>query len=204
MSLGAKATLLAAVAALSWAGCGGEAGSSARSQYAILKTSKGVIALRLYADKTPKTVANFVALAAGTKPWRDPRDGKTKRVPLYDGVPFHRVIPGFMIQTGDPQGDGEGDVGFTIADEFRPELRYDRPGLVGMANFGPHTGASQFFITLGPAEDLNGRNTLFGEVIAGLAVAKAISAVPRNVEFESNRPLQAVVLEKVTVTGKRP
>ena len=185
------------------AGCGKPAART-RSKYAILKTSKGVITLRLYADKTPKTVANFAALAAGEKPWRDPRDGKTKTAPLYDGVLFHRVIPGFMIQTGDPRGDGEGDVGFTIPDELRPELRYDRPGLVGMANLGPNTGACQFFITLGPADDLNGRNTLFGEVIDGLAVARAIAAVPRNVEFESNRPLQAVVLEKVTVTDKRP
>jgi len=188
-------------AAFGVSGCGKKA---APSKYAALKTSKGTITVRLFADAAPNTVQNFIDLAAGKKPWKDPRDGRMKTAPLYNGVVFHRVIPGFMVQTGDPLGNGEGEIGFEIPDEIRPELRYDRPGLVGMANHGPNTGASQFFITAGPAPDLNGRHTMFGEVVDGLKTVKAISEVPRNVEFEANRPLEPVVLESVTITDKPP
>lgn len=191
------AVLLAGAAA---DGCGGRPAPSAK--YAVLKTSMGEITVKLYADQAPKTVENFIALAAGAKEWIDPRDGRRKKEPLYNGVIFHRVIPGFMIQTGDPLGTGDGAVGFEIIDEIRPELRYDRPGLLGMANHGPNTGASQFFITVGPAPDLDGRHTVFGEVVDGLKVVKAISAVPRNVEFEANKPLKPVVLQGVVITDK--
>ena len=171
-------------------------------KYAVLKTSMGDITVKLYSDQAPKTVENFIALATGIKEWTDPRDGLKKKAPLYDGVLFHRVIPGFMIQTGDPLGTGQGEVGFEIPDEIRPELRYDRPGLVGMANHGPDSGASQFFITVGAASDLDGHHTMFGEVVDGLAVVKAISEVPRNTEFEANRPLKPVVLQSVAITEK--
>jgi peptidyl-prolyl cis-trans isomerase A (cyclophilin A) len=166
--------------------------------YATLKTSMGTIKIRLYTDKAPKTCENFVGLATGKKAWKDPKTGKMVNRPLYDGVQFHRVMPGFMIQTGDPSGEGHGGAGFEIPDEFAG-LKYDRPGLVGMANWGPNTNSSQFFITVGKARDLDKMHPMFGEVVDGLAVAAAISKVPR-VELESsNRPLQPVYLEKVII-----
>lgn len=169
------------------------------ARMAVLTTSMGVIKVRLLSDKAPKTCEHFIGLATGAKAWRDPRDGREKRTPLYDGVIFHRVIPGFMIQTGDPLGDGRGDIGITIADEIKPDLRYDRPGLLGMANFGPDTGGSQFFITLGAAPMLDGRHTLFGEVVEGLDVARAIASVPRDETSGSDRPLKPVVLKTLRI-----
>lgn len=177
--------------------------SPLRPEYAVLKTDKGAIVIHLFADKAPKTVANFIGLATGAKPWRDPRDGKTREnTPLYNGISFHRVIPGFMIQAGDPLGDGRGNVGFTIKDEFSPALRYGKPGMVGMASIGANSADSQFFITLAPTPQLNDHNTLFGEVVSGLDVAKAIAAVPRNTEDGSDRPLSPVAIQSVTITDK--
>lgn len=175
----------------------------AEVKFAVLKTSKGTIKAKLFADKAPKTVANFIALAQGGKEWRDPRDGKLRTDALYKGILFHRVIPGFMIQTGDPRGDGMGNPGYTFEDEIS-ELRYDRAGLLGMANYGPNTNGCQFFITLGPAPHLNGRHTIFGELVDGLAVAQAIAAVPRVTEDGSDRPLQPVYLESVTIYDRLP
>ncbi|MBI3552935.1 MAG: peptidylprolyl isomerase [Elusimicrobia bacterium] len=167
--------------------------------YATLKTSMGVITIRLYTDKAPKTCENFVGLATGKKAWKDPKTKTMVNHPLYDGVEFHRVMPGFMIQTGDPSGEGHGGAGFEIPDEFAKGLKYDRPGLVGMANWGPNTNSSQFFITLGKAHDLDSMHPMFGEVVDGLAVAEKIAKVPRNELESSNRPLKPVYLELVTI-----
>jgi len=199
-----KALVLAGtlLAAASWQACRRQRPPAPK--YALLKTSKGTVTLRLFADKAPVTVAHFIGLASGTKPWRDPRDGKTKFQPLYDGVLFHRVVPGFVIQTGDPLGNGTGEIGTAVADEFHPDLRYDRPGLVGMANYGPNTNGSQFFITLAPAPDLDGRHTIFGEVVSGLGVVKAIAEVPRDTAHEIDRPLKPVLLESVTIADALP
>lgn len=194
--------LLGAALFLAALGCGKKTAPAVGEKHAVLKTSKGTIKVRLFAAEAPRTVAHFIGLATGTKAWRDPRDGKTKRAPLYDGVLVHRVIPGFMIQTGDPLGNGDGDIGTTIADEIDPKRGFDRAGLVGMASFGPNTSASQFFITLSPNPDLNGRHTIIGEVVEGMGVVKAISAVPRDLAHESNRPLEPIVLISVAITEK--
>ncbi|MBI5631000.1 MAG: peptidylprolyl isomerase [Elusimicrobia bacterium] len=198
--------LAAALAAVfAFGACARQAPKQAASQrYALLKTSKGAIMVRLFMDKAPRTTAHFIGLASGKKAWRDPRDGKTKQEPLYHGVLFHRVIPGFMIQTGDPRGDGRGGIGYEIDDEFDPSLSYDRPGLLGMANAGPNTNGGQFFITLAPTPHLNGHHTIFGEVVRGLEVAHAIAAVPRDQSDGSDRPLDPVFLESVTLADKLP
>ncbi len=171
----------------------------AGAKYAVITTSMGRIVARLHTDKTPNTVAHFIGLATGTKEWRDPRDGQVKKTPIYDGVTFHRVIPGFMIQTGDPLGDGRGNIGYAIADEFRPDLRYDRPGKLGMANAGPNTNGSQFFITTVPTPHLDDRHSLFGEVVEGQSVAEAIAGVPRD---SNDRPLKTVTIDKVEIKDK--
>ena len=172
------------------------------SKYAVMKTSKGVVKLKLYGDQSPRAVGNFMALANGTKPWTDPRDGQTKTTPLYNGTIFHRVIPGFMVQGGDPMGDGRGGPGYRFQDEFDPSLQFNRPGLLAMANSGPNTNGSQFFITDGEAPWLNNRHTIFGEVTEGMDVVKAIVAVPRRADDGSDRPLQPVYIESVTVSDK--
>jgi peptidyl-prolyl cis-trans isomerase A (cyclophilin A) len=171
--------------------------------YAVLETSKGRIVARLYADAAPKTVAHLRALADGTKPWRDPKTGQVVYRPLYDGVVFHRVVPGYYIQTGDPAGTGAGEPAVPVPDEIRPGLRFDRPGLLGMASWGPGTSQSQFFITLSPQPDLDGQHTLFGEVIEGMDAAKAISVVPRD-EKNGDRPLDPPVLKSLRVVAARP
>lgn len=172
------------------------------AQYAVMKTSKGVIKLKLYGDQAPRTVGNFMGLAKGTKSWQDPRDGQTKSVPLYNGTIFHRVIPGFMVQGGDPMGDGRGGPGYRFQDEFDPALQFTRPGLLAMANSGPNTNGSQFFITDGAAPWLNGRHTIFGEVTDGMDVVKAIVSVPRKADDGSDRPLTPIYIESVTVSDK--
>lgn len=173
------------------------------ARYAVLKTSKGVIKAELYAVETPAAVSSFVGLASGTKAWKDPRTGRTvKGRKYYDGLTFHRVIPGFMIQTGDPTGKGDSGAGITFKDEFRKDLKFDKPGLLGMANFGPDTNSGQFFITLSAKRELDGMHTVFGEVVEGLEVARAISKVPRD-EFDSaDKPLKPVYLESVTIKDK--
>lgn len=167
--------------------------------FAVIETSMGDITVQLLPDKAPKTVEHFIGLATGKKQWRDPKTGEVHSNPFYDGLTVHRVVPGFLIQTGDPLGNGQGDVGSFVKDEIDPTLRYDRPGFVGMASFGPDTGSSQFFITLGPAPDLDGRHTLFGRVVAGLDVAEAISRVPRDEHESSNRPLKPVWVKRIRI-----
>ena len=137
---------------------------------ATLRTNRGTIVVRLFPDHAPKTVRNFVDLAQGNREWTDPKTRKTGSTKLYDGTIFHRVIAGFMIQGGDPLGTGTGGPGYKFADEIHPDLRFDKPYLLAMANAGPGTNGSQFFITVGPTPWLTGKHTIFGEVIGGADV----------------------------------
>jgi peptidyl-prolyl cis-trans isomerase A (cyclophilin A) len=165
--------------------------------YAALKTSMGVIVIHLFEDKAPKTVENFVGLATGTKEWTDPRTGQKVKQPLYNGTIFHRVIPGFMIQGGDPLGRGTGGPGYRFADEFSPELRHNKAGILSMANSGPNTNGSQFFITLAPTPHLDNRHSVFGEVVQGQEVVVAIGNAPRGA---NDRPLKDAVLQEVIIS----
>jgi len=165
--------------------------------YATLKTNMGVIVIRLFDDKAPKTVENFVGLATGTKEWTDPRSGQKVKQPLYNGTIFHRVIPGFMIQGGDPLGRGTGGPGYRFADEFHPELRHNKAGILSMANAGPNTNGSQFFITLGPTPHLDNRHSVFGEVVQGQEVVVAIGNAPRGA---NDRPVKDAVLQEVVIS----
>jgi peptidyl-prolyl cis-trans isomerase A (cyclophilin A) len=170
--------------------------------YATLKTSQGDMVVKLFTKDAPKTVANFVGLAAGEKEFKDPRDGKSKKAPFYDGIIFHRVIPGFMIQTGDPLGKGYGGPGFTIEDEANSRV-FDKNGILAMANKGiPHSGSSQFFITVGNARHLNGKHAIFGEVVSGYDVAEKIAKVDR--DLTSNKPNADVVIQKVELSETGP
>ncbi len=143
--------------------------------YATFKTSMGDIVVRLFCKDAPKTVENFVALATGEKEWTDPRSGQKSRAPLYDGTLFHRVIPDFMIQGGDPLGRGTGGPGYQFEDEFQSGKTFAKPGLLAMANSGPNTNGSQFFITEVPTTWLNNKHTIFGEVIRGFDLVPKIT-----------------------------
>jgi peptidyl-prolyl cis-trans isomerase A (cyclophilin A) len=163
---------------------------------ATLRTNQGTVQIRLFPDHAPKTVRNFVDLAEGTREWTDPRTRRSAQGRLYDGTIFHRVIPRFMIQGGDPLGTGTGGPGYEFADEIHPDLQFDRPYLLAMANAGPGTNGSQFFITVVPTPHLNGRHTIFGEVISGTDVVDEISKVKTG---RNDRPAQDVVLESVEI-----
>ena len=163
---------------------------------ATLRTNQGQIVIRLFPDQAPKTVRNFVELAEGGRQWTDPRTGRSTTGKLYDGTVFHRVIPDFMIQGGDPLGSGRGGPGYTFADEVHPDLAFDRPYLLAMANAGPGTNGSQFFITVVPTPWLNGKHTIFGEVIEGADVVDLISRVKTG---SQDRPVEDVTIESVTV-----
>jgi peptidyl-prolyl cis-trans isomerase A (cyclophilin A) len=165
--------------------------------YATLQTSKGDIRIHLFPNHAPKTVENFVGLADGSKEWKDPETGKnvTGRS-LYAGTVFHRVIPGFMIQGGDPLGSGRGGPGYQFKDEFHPELVFDKPYLLAMANAGPGTNGSQFFITVGQTPHLNRRHTIFGEVVSGSDIVDAIAGTPTD---RSDRPHEDVVIKDVVI-----
>ncbi|MDH3975452.1 MAG: peptidylprolyl isomerase [Deltaproteobacteria bacterium] len=164
--------------------------------YAIFETSMGNITVILFEKEAPKTVANFVELAEGKKEWRDPKTGKMTKRPLYNGTIFHRVIPKFMIQGGDPAGNGTGGPGYNFEDEFTPKLRHNAPGKLSMANRGPNTNGSQFFITEVPTPHLDGRHTIFGQVLDGLDLVKEIARVKRN---RRDKPIEDVVLKKVII-----
>ena len=165
--------------------------------YAVINTSMGAITIQLFEKESPETVRNFVALAMGTKPWRDPATKQVKQTPLYNGTIFHRVIPEFMIQGGDPSGTGSGNVGFTVPDEWtRSSLTFMIPGRVAMANAGPNTAASQFFITVSPQSSLDENYTIFGQVVDGMPVVQKIIAVPRDA---ADRPKTPVALQDVQV-----
>jgi len=167
------------------------------SLYATLKTSSGDIVIQLFEDKAPKTVANFVGLATGTKEWTDPKTHEKVKRPLYNGTIFHRVIPGFMIQGGDPLGTGTGGPGYRFEDEFNADLKHTKPGILSMANAGPNTNGSQFFITLAPTTWLDGKHSIFGEVVKGQEVVAAIANVPRDFR---DRPVKDVVLQDVVIS----
>ena len=164
--------------------------------YAHFDTTEGSFTLRLFDKEAPQTVANFVGLAEGTKEWKDPATGAKKKSPFYDGIVFHRVIGGFMIQGGDPLGQGTGGPGYQFADEFHPGLRHDRAGILSMANSGPNTNGSQFFITLGPTPHLDRRHSVFGAVVTGLDIVQRIGSVPTG---RQDRPVVPVVINKVTI-----
>ncbi len=170
----------------------------AESTYATLHTTKGDVTIRLFPDHAPATVANFTGLAEGTKQWKDPRSGSTTAKPLYDGTVFHRVIDGFMIQGGDPLGTGTGGPGYEFKDEFHPELSFDRPYLLAMANAGPNTNGSQFFITVGPTPHLNRRHTIFGEVVDSDS-QKVVDSIATTATDGRDRPVEAVVIETVEI-----
>lgn len=164
--------------------------------YAVIYTSMGNIVCRLFEDEAPKAVANFVGLAKGTKAWTNPDTGKLMHKPLYSGTTFHRVIPDFMIQGGDPTGTGTGSPGYEFADEINPDRKFDRPGILAMANHGANTNGSQFFITVAAAEHLNGGYTVFGEVVSGQDVADAIAKVPRDAD---DKPLAPVEIKAIAI-----
>jgi peptidyl-prolyl cis-trans isomerase A (cyclophilin A) len=170
--------------------------------YATMSTNHGDITVKLFADHAPKTVRNFVELAEGSREWVDPRTGQKTSAKLFDGTTFHRVISGFMIQGGDPLGTGRGGPGYQFADEFHPELSFDRPYLLAMANAGANTNGSQFFITVGPTTWLNFKHTIFGEVAdaSSREVVDSIAAVETD---RSERPTTPVTVETVTVE-RRP
>ena len=161
--------------------------------YATFKTSEGTIVCELFEKDAPETVANFIGLAEGTKDW----NSRSKKGPkLYDGTIFHRVIPQFMIQGGDPEGSGMGGPGYKFADEFHPELKHAKPGMLSMANAGPNTNGSQFFITVADTSWLTGKHTIFGQVVEGYDIVEKISKVNRD---GMDRPKTPVVLESVTI-----
>ena len=164
---------------------------------ATFVTSMGTFKARLMPEHAPKTVANFVELATGAREWQDPRDRKSKTEPLYSGTIFHRVIPNFMIQGGDPEGTGRGGPGYNFEDEVPPGgPSFDRKGLLAMANAGPNTNGSQFFVTVAATPWLTGKHTIFGEVTEGMDVVDAIATVPT---AGQDRPATDVVLEKVEI-----
>ncbi len=172
--------------------------SSGADLYAILKTNMGSITVKLFSKDAPKTVKNFVGLATGEREWKSPATGEVKKgVPLYQGTIFHRVIDGFMIQGGDPLGTGTGDPGYRFEDEFQSGRTFDRVGLLAMANAGPGTNGSQFFITTSTPTYLNGKHTIFGEVVKGFEVVEAISKVPKQ---PGDRPIQPVVIETIAIS----
>jgi peptidyl-prolyl cis-trans isomerase A (cyclophilin A) len=163
---------------------------------ATLHTTEGDVKVELYDQRVPRTVENFVGLATGDRQWDHPETGESVDGPLYDDVLFHRVIEEFMIQTGDPTGTGRGGPGYTFDDEFHDDLRHDDAGMLSMANSGPNTNGSQFFITLGAQPHLDGRHAVFGRVVDGMDVVEAIGEVPTDGD---DRPREDVLLESVTV-----
>ncbi|GHF58131.1 peptidyl-prolyl cis-trans isomerase A (cyclophilin A) [Amycolatopsis bartoniae] len=165
---------------------------------AVLRTNHGDIRLNLFPDHAPKTVANFVGLAEGSKDYTQPNAKGEKSGPFYDGSIFHRVISGFMIQGGDPTGTGRGGPGYRFGDEFHPELQFNRPYLLAMANAGPGTNGSQFFITVAPTTHLNFKHTIFGEV-ADQESQNVVDTIANTATGAADRPLNDVVIEKIDI-----
>ena len=170
--------------------------------YAVFHTSAGDFVCELFPDKAPKTVENFVGLAKGTKDWQNPSTREVmKGKPLYSGTVFHRCIPGFMIQGGDPLGTGVGGPGYQFEDEFS-DLKFDKPGLLAMANRGPATNGSQFFVTVAETPHLNNKHTIFGKVVEGMSVVEKIVNAPG--DSRSGRPVNAVTLKSVEIVDSLP
>jgi peptidyl-prolyl cis-trans isomerase A (cyclophilin A) len=170
--------------------------------HATIHTNRGDIRVELYPNHAPKTVRNFVELAEGTREWRDPRSGETVNRPLYDGVVFHRIIPNFMIQGGDPLGTGTGGPGYEFDDEIHPELDFRAPYKLAMANAGKRggrgTNGSQFFVTVAPTTWLQGKHTIFGEVADGPS-REVVDAIVRTPTGRNDQPVEPVVIERVTI-----
>lgn len=164
--------------------------------YAEFDTSMGNFTCKLFPKEAPETVKNFVGLAQGTKDWTDPQTGKKVKKPLYNGTIFHRVIDGFMIQGGDPLGTGTGDPGYKFKDEFSPSLKFDKKGILAMANSGPNTNGCQFFVTLGPTGHLNNKHTIFGEVVNGMDVVEKIGHTKTGA---ADRPVKDVVIKQLKI-----
>ena len=163
-------------------------------------TSEGNFTVRLFDAETPNTVANFTGLADGSKEWTDPRSGRKVKTPYFDGTVFHRVIDGFMIQGGDPLGQGTGGPGFTFADEFHPKLRHSKAGILSMANRGPNTNGGQFFITLAPTPWLDDKHSVFGEVVEGMDVITKIGST--STSKPGDRPVKPITVESVRIEKK--
>ncbi|HUF48332.1 MAG TPA: peptidylprolyl isomerase [Vicinamibacterales bacterium] len=167
--------------------------------FAHFDTTLGRFTVELFEDKVPRTVANFTGLAEGSREWTHPKTGEKRTTPYYDGIVFHRIIGGFMIQGGDPLGLGHGGPGYQFEDEFHSDLRHDRVGILSMANAGPNTNGSQFFITLGPTPHLDRRHSVFGAVVDGIDVVEQIGRVKTD---KSDRPVTPVVMNTVTIERK--
>lgn len=170
-----------------------------KEMIAVFETNKGTFKIKLFPDKAPKTVENFVGLAEGTKEFTDPKSGKKEKRHFYDGLKFHRVIPNFMIQGGDPLGTGTGGPGYKFGDEFAPGLSHSKPGILSMANAGPGTNGSQFFVTVAATPWLDGKHTIFGEVIEGMDVVMNISKVKT---ASQDRPVEDVVVQHLKIERK--
>ncbi len=198
-SIAVLATVL--LPSLAFAGKFTDLATKGADLWATMKTSEGDIVLKLYSADAPKTVANFVGLATGEKEWTGPDGKKMTGKPLYDGVIFHRVIPNFMIQGGDPTGTGRGDPGYRFEDEFQSGRKFDKTGLLAMANAGPGTNGCQFFITTSTPQGLNNKHTIFGEVLSGYDVVEKISNVPRS---PADRPNKDVKITKIVISDKAP
>lgn len=166
-----------------------------KEMFALFETSQGNFKIKLFHDKAPKTVDNFVGLAEGTKEWTDPKTGKKVKKPFYDGLTFHRVIPNFMIQGGCPLGTGTGGPGYKFEDEFS-DLKHSKPGILSMANAGPNTNGSQFFVTVAATPWLDGRHTIFGEVVEGMDVVEAISKARTS---PGDKPVEPIILTHVKI-----
>lgn len=170
-----------------------------KKMFAVVETNQGSFTIELYPDKAPKTVENFVGLAKGTKEWTDPKTGKKEKKPLYNGTVFHRVIKDFMIQGGDPLGNGTGGPGYEFADEFSPDLKHSEAGILSMANAGPGTNGSQFFITAAATPWLDGKHSIFGKVTKGLDVVMKISNVKTG---PGDKPVEPVTIKSVKIEEK--
>ena len=164
--------------------------------YVVFDTTLGKITCLFYEKEAPKTVQNFIGLTEGTKEWTDPKTGQKMKKPFYDGLIFHRVIQNFMVQGGDPLGIGIGGPGYQFEDEFAPNLKFDGPGRLAMANAGPGTNGSQFFITQVPTPWLDGHHTIFGQVVDGQEIVDKMVAVPKG---PNDKPLTDIVMKKVTI-----
>jgi peptidyl-prolyl cis-trans isomerase A (cyclophilin A) len=187
-------------AATAFAGQDAPAKKGGGKVYAHFTTSLGKFTVELFEKDAPKTVANFVGLADGTKEWTDPKTGAKVKKPFYNGLIFHRVIADFMIQGGDPLGTGTGDPGYKFADEFGSSRKMDKAGVLAMANAGPNTNGSQFFITLKETNYLNGKHTVFGEVTEGMDTIRKIGETKTT--KPGDRPVTPVVIQTVTIERK--
>jgi peptidyl-prolyl cis-trans isomerase A (cyclophilin A) len=164
--------------------------------YAKFVTTEGNFTIQLFEQEAPKTVANFIGLAEGTKEWTDPRTGQKVKKPYYNGIVFHRIIADFMIQGGDPLGQGTGGPGYTFEDEFSPKLKHTKEGILSMANRGPNTNGGQFFITLVPTPWLDGKHTIFGEVVEGIEIIRKIGKTKTG---PGDRPVTPISITSVTI-----